>query len=204
MLPKVTPVLPSKSARDVAVVLANPDSYVYEQKLDGWRCIAYVDSGEVELSTKRSLAHQGFADVRTRLLALGFEQAIFDGEIVCLDGRGNPDFGALMRRRGTVYYYIFDLLWLNGMDIRHLPLIERKEHLRRVLNPARRLLRYIEHCGVERYSELADRVKQQDLEGVVAKLSNAQYDPELRRNWVKLLNSKYSDPPGRQKFLKKK
>jgi ATP-dependent DNA ligase len=65
MLSKITPVLPGKSPQDVAMVLAKPNSYVYEQKLDGWRCIAYIDNGHARLATKKGLSHRGFSGIRS-------------------------------------------------------------------------------------------------------------------------------------------
>jgi bifunctional non-homologous end joining protein LigD len=199
MLPRVAPILPGKAPGDVEAVFAQPFSYVYEQKLDGFRCVAYVDDKKVELATKRGLSHKGFGNIVKGLLALGFEQAILDGEILCLDSRGRPDFNALMRRSGEVFYFMFDVLYLNGLDIRSLPLLERKETLRQMLRGSKGRLRYNEHYDAQAAAKLAARVKSQDLEGMIAKLRAAPYDPALPRNWVKLKNKDYTQTPGRWK-----
>lgn len=57
---------------------------------------------------------------------------MLDGEIVCLDDEGRSQFNQLLRRRGQLVFYVFDLLFLNGEDLRHLPLVRRKERLRRL------------------------------------------------------------------------
>jgi bifunctional non-homologous end joining protein LigD len=109
-----------------------------------------------------------------------------------------------MHRNKTVYYYAFDLLYLNKFDIRSLSLVERKRLLKRVLAVAPSLLRYHGHYKDDAYTALAERVKNQDLEGVIAKLAKAPYDPELNGNWVKLLNPNYSQAPGRRKWFSDK
>ena len=67
------------------------------------------------------------------LAKLKAADAILDGEIVCLDGEGRSQFNDLLHRRGQPAFYAFDLLWLNGRDLRTLPLVERKKHLRHLI-----------------------------------------------------------------------
>ena len=69
---------------------------------------------------------------------LRVNNAILDGEIVCLDAAGHSVFNELLHRRGDPVFYAFDLLWLNGEDLRQLPLIERKQRLRRLIRPMHR------------------------------------------------------------------
>jgi bifunctional non-homologous end joining protein LigD len=99
---------------------------------------------------------------------------VLDGELVCLDGDGRPQFYDLLRRRGTTYFYAFDLIECDGRDLRGLPLIERKQHLRRLLGPNCRRLLYVDHLD-GRGAGLFRVCCEQDLEGVVGKWKYGRY-----------------------------
>jgi bifunctional non-homologous end joining protein LigD len=91
------------------------------------------------------------------LTKIGVTNAIVDGEIVCLDGEGVSLFNQLTFRRGVPYFYAFDLMWLDGQDLRSLPLIQRKELLRHLIlgadNPALLYADHLEQFGVEFYEK---------------------------------------------------
>jgi ATP dependent DNA ligase domain len=126
--------------------------------------------------------------------ALEVENAILDGELVCLDSKGRSDFNGLMRRRSKPVYYAFDLIWLNNVDLRKLPLIERKRRLRELIpqdNPHLLFANYIETKG----KDLFQIVCAQDLEGIVAKRKNSPYS---KRGWVKIKNPTHSQREGRK------
>lgn len=84
---------------------------------------------------------------------LRVHDAVLDGEIVCLDAQGHSMFKELLYRRGEPIFYAFDLLWLNGVDLRQFPLIERKHRLRKLIRPAHRThILYAQHVdgrGIE-------------------------------------------------------
>jgi hypothetical protein len=97
-----------------------------------------------------------------------------DGEIVCLDRNGCPQFDTLFYRRGEPYFYAFDLPYLDGCDLRDVPLMERKRILRGIVPPCDSRLLYVkdfEECGVDLFREVCRR----DMEGVVAKWKFGAY-----------------------------
>ena len=115
--------------------------------------------------------------------------AILDGEIICVDETGRPIFLDLLRRKDPCFV-AFDLLWLNGEDLRSLPLVERKTRLKRLLRRRSNHL-IAEAMTVEgRGKALMAAVEQHDLEGIVAKRKS---DPYQRRvHWWKIKNPAYS------------
>jgi len=104
---------------------------VYEIKMDGWRCLAYVESGVCRLISRKQNQFKSFSPLATSVAKLKVQNAIIDGDVVCLDKDGKSAFLDLMRRRkAEAILYCFDLLWLNNEDLRNLPLLERKFGLR--------------------------------------------------------------------------
>ena len=98
------------------------------------------------------------------------------------------------------YFITYDLLWLNGNDLRQRPLIERKALLKKLL-PEGGWLRYSEHIGahgIEFFRVVCDH----DLEGIVAKLKTAPYQPE-KSTWLKIKNPNYSQAVGRHERFEK-
>src|SRR5262249_57092028 len=112
--------------------------------------------------------------------------AMVDGEIVVMGGRG-PDFYALMFHRGVPQFAAFDLVWLNGRDLRGLSWVARKAALRTLLD---RRAKYVSYVEAHEEAELFDAVQRMDLEGVVAKRCDEPYAREAR--WVKVKSRGYS------------
>ena len=100
----------------------------------------------------------------------------------------------LLRRRAPQQFLAFDVLWLNGRDLRALPLIERKRRLRKLIPKSGPLL-YADHV-VRNGCALYAAAREQDLEGVVAKLKTGLYTPQ-ETTWVKIKNPRYSSAEGR-------
>src|SRR5712692_9728045 len=125
-------------------------------------------------------------------------KTVLDGEIVCLDKRGRPQFRDLLFHRGDPCFYAFDLLICDGRDLRSEKLTDRKHELRRLLTglPATSRLQYADH--VEQYgTALFQRVCEMDLEGIVAKHSFGPYTTERERStWFKSRNGSYSQMQG--------
>ncbi len=127
--------------------------------------------------------------------------AILDGEIVALDVSGRADFYPLLHRRADPYFYAFDLLWLDGRDLRGLALVERKALLRGLAPRQPSRLLYVDHVvgnGVELFRAVCD----QDIEGIVAKHMEAPYDPDSP-TWVKIKNRAYTQAVGRRERFEK-
>src|ERR1700681_4512094 len=103
-----------------------PD-FLFELKHDGFRALAHIWDGNCELISRKRNAYKSFQDLRDNLAKLKVQNAVIDGEIVCLDEEGRSIFNELLFRRGCLVFYAFDILFLNDRDLRQLPLIERKQ-----------------------------------------------------------------------------
>jgi ATP-dependent DNA ligase len=119
--------------------------------------------------------------------------------LVCLDSEGRSIFNELLFRRGSPIFYAFDLLYLNNRDFRQLPLIERKEKLREVIDksglPDVICGKYVEGRGVDLFSEVVRR----NLEGVVAKRKTGTY--ATVSGWLKIKNPNYTQSQRRHELF---
>jgi bifunctional non-homologous end joining protein LigD len=193
MLPRITPINPTRLAAPF-----DGADFLFELKHDGFRAVAYVEESKCELVSRKKITYKSVGRLNAAMATLPVKSAIFDGEIVCLDGDGHSQFLDLMRRRRhDAVLYAFDLLWHDGDDLRELPLIERKRRLRRVIRASRNPgLLYADH--VERYGvKLFSAICQRDCEGIVAKHKLATYGV----GWYKILNPEYSQKRGRREMF---
>jgi len=176
----------------------HPD-YIFELKHDGFRAVAYLQNCECKLIS-RNQRNLGFETLKRSLVRLPVQNAIIDGEIICLDAKGVSQFNQLLSRKGEPVFYAFDLLWLDGEDLRGMPLIERKKQLARLVRAAKcsRLLyaQHIEQHGKGFFAEICAR----DLEGIVAKRKLGIYKDDAT-GWLKLKNPTYSQAEGRHELL---
>ena len=132
---------------------------------------------------------------------LGTTSAIIDGEIVCLDSDGRSVFNELLFHHKESYFFAFDLPWLNGRDLRSRPLIERKQHLRRLIPEQSNRLLYCDHVD-ENGEGLFELACQHDLEGIVAKKKDSRYTCNRQEsNWLKIRNRNYSQVMGRDELF---
>jgi bifunctional non-homologous end joining protein LigD len=179
----------------------HPD-WLFELKYDGFRALAYVDHGQVRMVSLKRNIYKSFSGLCNGIASeLAERTAVLDGEIVYLDGDGRPQFYSLLRRRGPQQFAAFDLLWLDGRDLRMLPLVERKRRLRGILHGSNCLL-YVDH--LERTGSDFHRVAcDHDLEGIVAKRKDGMYTPEAT-TWVKIKNPYYSQAEGRRQLFEKR
>lgn len=175
----------------------SPD-YIYELKLDGIRCIAYLDKDSTDIRNKRDFKLLSkvpeLSDIHKNIKS----KCILDGELI-VTKKGVPDFFEIQRRSlmsdpfkiqlaGKKYpasFIAYDILYLDGKLITDLTLLERKKMLANIVVESDRIAvsRYIENKGITLY-ELA---KQQNLEGIVAKEKNSKYYMDSRtKNWIKI------------------
>jgi bifunctional non-homologous end joining protein LigD len=163
--------------------------WFYEIKWDGYRAIAEVENQKVRLYSRNQLSLEDrFAPLVESLQLLGCE-AVLDGEVVVVDDAGKPHFQLLQHYRksqeGQLVYFVFDLLYLNGHDLRGLPLTRRKELLRQNLPglPHVQISDHIEQQGVDFFKIASER----GLEGIIAKDAASPY-LEGRRSlsWLKV------------------
>lgn len=178
--------------------------WLYEIKQDGFRALAVIEQGRCRFYSKSKHRLTGFRDLGEAITReLHVDNAILDGELGASDESGRTVFTALMQRAKPARYFAFDLLWLNGSDLRSLPLQWRKIELKRLL-PARCAdILYVEHtrgAGTDLY-RLACQL---DLEGIVAKRADSPYgEIEPARDWIKIDNPHYSQQGRRGEFFRK-
>jgi bifunctional non-homologous end joining protein LigD len=188
---------------------SDPD-WIFERKLDGIRCIAIRDGKRVRLLSRNDLSLNGrYPEIAEALEGQSRTRFAIDGEVVAFD-RGRTSFAALARRGQhavRVYLYAFDILWLDGRDVRALPLRERKRLLRETLDfggPLRLTSHRNEHG--EAYYEEACR---KGWEGLIAKRADSPYSTSRSRDWLKfkcdqaqeLVIGGYTPPKGSRQEL---
>ncbi|BBD96959.1 DNA ligase D [Sphingobium amiense] len=165
------------------------DRWLHEMKYDGYRTLVSVGGGEARAYTRSGLDWSDrFPSILADAANLKVRSALIDGEAVVLDGNGRSSFqalqGALKGAPGTIDYYAFDLLELDGDDLTGLPLIERKERLHAVLPADLRHIRYSDHIRGNG-EKLLNSFCQAGLEGVISKLATAKYVGSRAGSWVK-------------------
>ena len=100
--------------------------WVFELKYDGFRSLAVIQNGRTELISRNGHPFNSFTELRKALTAPGDGKTVLDGEIVCLDKRGRPQFNDLLFHRGEPCFFAFDLLMSDGRDLRTERLTDRK------------------------------------------------------------------------------
>jgi bifunctional non-homologous end joining protein LigD len=178
--------------------------WVFELKYDGFRSLAVIQNGRAELISRNGHAFNSFPELRQSITSPYRGKTVLDGEIVCLDKRGRPRFDDLFSHKGHPCLFAFDLLMIDGKDIRTERLTDRKHELRRLMSKVHdSRMRYVEH--VEHYGiALFERVCKMDLEGIVAKHSHGNYVTERERTtWFKIKNRNYSQMEGREKVFER-
>lgn len=173
-------------------------NWVFEIKHDGFRALALIENGHCWLVSRRKHKFNSFGDLAAALgRELKVEMAILDGELAVPDEHGRSVFASIMKRRKDVRYYAFDILWLNGQDLRGLPLLARKQILKRLLPRGSTHVLYVDHvrgAGSKVY-RLACEL---DLEGIVAKKADSPYEENWSNPyWIKIKNPNYSQKEGR-------
>jgi bifunctional non-homologous end joining protein LigD len=192
------PVIEPMTVSWIRAPFDHPD-FLFELKHDGFCCLAYVSENRCELVSRKKNHYKSFDPLKAALANLKAADAILDGEIVCLDGEGYSQINRLLYRRQEPAFYAFDLLWMNGRDLRQFPLIERKKQLHKLIAKSRpdRII-YAQHIvgrGMALYREICER----DLEGIVAKRKDGVYS--VSGQWLKILNPHYTQHEGRhEKF----
>jgi bifunctional non-homologous end joining protein LigD len=173
-------------------------------KHDGFRALALIDRGHCWFVSRRKHKFHGFRELAAALVQeVNAEVAILDGELAVPDQTGRTVFAAMMKHRQQARFYAFDLLYLNGEDLRNLPLLTRKAKLRRLLPSRSAHVHYVDHTkgSGQRLYELACEL---DLEGIVAKQADSPYKEDAQYpHWIKIKNPNYSQKEGRGDFFKR-
>ena len=185
MLPQIDPIFP-KLVRDVP----RGGDWLYELKLDGFRGTLYVEDERGRFLSKTKKTMRRFDTLANEIAReLDVRDVILDGEIVVMS-EGRPDFYALMMNRKPASYVAFDVLWVNGRDLRGLPLRRRKRELEKLARAGQ--VQIVETTNDPR---LIDAVARMDLEGIVAKRGADPYAPTTE--WLKVKHVEYSQKEGR-------
>ena len=165
---------------------SDPD-WIFERKLDGIRCLAVRDGADVRLLSRNDLPlNSRYPELAEAMAANPARRFAVDGEVVAFDG-AQTSFAKLAQRkqrRVPVFLYVFDVLWLEGRDVRSLPLRERKRLLRDALSfeDPLRLTPYRRERGEELYGEACRK----GWEGLIAKRFDSPYTAARSRDWLKL------------------
>jgi bifunctional non-homologous end joining protein LigD len=201
----------------LAAEVPGGEHWLHEVKFDGYRLLARVAAGRASLFTRHGHDWtERFAPVASAVAELPAREAWLDGEVVALLPSGVSSFGALQRalsegRQRELVYYLFDLLYLDGYDLRQAPLAARKEALAglvRAAPGAGRVVRVSEHWNDDG-GALYEQACKLGLEGVVSKRADRAYAATRSRDWLKvkcrrrqeLVVGGYTDPEGaRQGF----
>jgi bifunctional non-homologous end joining protein LigD len=185
---------------------AGHDGWVYEIKWDGVRALCFLDGGKLRIASRKGDSiEKTYPELSVLPHHIKATQAILDGEIAALDAQGRPSFELLQRRINVVepsaiarlarahpvVYFAFDLLYLNGHDLRSVPLVERKKLLEAIVEPGDRI-RYSEHFAANGH-ELLEAARAQGLEGIIGKRANSHYASARTSDWVKWKVANTSD-----------
>ena len=181
----IEPCLPSRTAHPPL-----GPGWLHEIKYDGFRLMAYRDAGSVRLLTRRGYdwTHR-FGLIAKAVGGLRCQSCLIDGEAVACDEQGMPDFKLLIRnsRYGSAQLYAFDLLELDGEDLRTTPIEQRKNALRRLLRSDRAGL--LISRPIDAAADIAfQHVCRLGLEGIVSKKLGSTYESGRSSLWLKTLN----------------
>jgi bifunctional non-homologous end joining protein LigD len=199
MLPTVVPMRLSRRLKSF-----DSADYLFEIKHDGFRALAYIENGQCRLISRNGNRFHSFGILELWIAkALGSVEAILDGEVVCVDESGRTVFTDVLFNRRVCRFFAFDILWLNGEDLRELALVERKARLKKLLGRRKSALLYVDHIeDLGRF--VFDQACKLDLEGIVAKPKRALYQADVRKSpWLKIKNPAYSQKEGREELFER-
>ena len=195
--------------------------WLFEIKWDGYRAVAFIEGDDVRLMSRTQNDLTGrYPELHDLPQFVKAKTAILDGEVVALDADGRASFSLMQQctgirsggRRGPaqggipVLYYVFDLLYLDGYDLRRVRLEERKNLLAEVLDPAGQV-RISDHF--DQGIGLFQVAKNKGLEGILAKRRDSQYCEGRSRDWLKIKITQtvdcviggYTDPEGSREYF---
>lgn len=198
------------------------EDWIFEIKWDGYRAIAFVESGKARLvSRNQNDMTSQFSELEKIAAHVSARTAVLDGEIVALDQEGRSSFSLMQQRSGfsargrrgprnpqvPVVYYAFDLLYLDGYDLRRVPLEQRKQALAAVVQSGE-ILRYSDH-QVAHGVALFSAAQKSGLEGILAKRRASFYGERRSADWRKIKITQrmecviggYTEPQGSREFF---
>ncbi|THK34016.1 DNA ligase D [Ensifer sp. MPMI2T] len=165
--------------------------WVHEIKFDGYRAQLHINGGKIAIYTRTGLDWtKEFKSMATAAEGLAGHDAVMDGEVTAFGKTGLPDFQALRRelaKRASPHltFQAFDLLYLDGYDLRRVPLIERKRVLRELLGDAAGTIAYVDHLELDEGEAIYRHACEMGLEGIVSKRKGAPYRSGRQESWTK-------------------
>jgi bifunctional non-homologous end joining protein LigD len=169
-----------------------PGAWMYELKFDGWRALTLKGGSQSRLLSQNEKDFGAkFPEIMQSVADLDATDAVLDGEIVALDEKGRSSFQLLQgydlgRERPPIFFYAFDILHLNGRDMKDLPLTVRKSQLQKLLKNPPGVIRYSAALGNDA-KLLLKQVRELGLEGVIGKREDSPYESGQRSGfWIKL------------------
>jgi bifunctional non-homologous end joining protein LigD len=197
-------------------------NWLFEIKWDGYRAIAFIENGSARLvSRNQNDLTPRYPELRELPKFVKAKNAVLDGEVVVLDDQGRPSFSLMQQRSGLrghgrqaaprhdlpILYYVFDLIYLDGYDLRRVALDDRKRVLREILT-SHEIVRYSDHYAGQGIA-LFNAAKQKSLEGILAKKCNSCYEERRSREWLKIKITQtvdcvvggYTDPDGARQYF---
>ncbi len=195
--------------------------WLFEIKWDGYRAISFLNDGKVRMVSRNQNDLTGeFPELHELSKSIQAKNTVLDGEIVVLDDQGRPSFSMMQQRTGIrkggkragasrdlpVQYYVFDLIYLDGYDLRRVALEQRKQTLSQIVVP-NALVRYSDHFP--QGLALFDLAKQKGLEGILAKKRDSHYEERRSQEWLKVKVTQtvdcvvggYTDPEGSRQYF---
>jgi len=197
-------------------------AWFFEIKWDGYRAVAFLEDGNVRLvsRTQNDLTAQ-FPELKDLAASIQAKNAVLDGEVVALDDQGRPSFSLMQQRTGfrsgkhrlpgrkdlPILYYVFDLLYLDGYDLRRVALENRKTALQKIVT-ASDTVRFSDHYPGQGIA-LFEVAKQKGLEGILAKKRASIYEERRSREWLKIKITQtitcviggYTEPEGSRQYF---
>jgi len=167
----------------------NDPDWIYELKWDGYRLIAHVNNGDVDIHSRNGISYNTKFPQLVKDLGSIPQEVILDGEIVVVDKNGIPDFQKLQNfdttTKGQLKFYVFDMLYLNGYSMLNLKLLERKSFIPELLEETQ-IATYCDHIeGMG--NAFYDKAINAGMEGVIAKKADSTYTPGYRSDhWLKI------------------
>ena len=167
----------------------NPE-WIYEVKWDGYRALSYLNEGNVDILSRNNKSFNDKYYPLRQLLTKWKINAVLDGEIIVLNEKGQSNFGHLQNWRseadGELAYYVFDILWYDGLDLTELPLSDRRKILEEVLPQNDDRIRLSQVFDVKG-SDFFDAARRMGLEGIIAKKRDSTYAVDARsKAWLKI------------------
>src|SRR5437016_580954 len=158
----------------------------YELKYDGFRAVAAIINGTVAMWSRNELdLAPRFPTIAAALQKIKVNEVVLDGEIVALDESGAPRFQLLQQGERRERVFVFDVLWLDGRDLRNLTYLERRQILQKVLKGAPAAVKLSEVIDKEGRKALKDAAAA-GYEGIIAKKNSSCYEPRRSKEWLKV------------------